>query len=113
MSPENQRFIEAEHTAEQLVKSLQALQREASVYQTTTQELVAVRQKVVALVDAATENAKQMRELIVELKEFGPEALTTLAALRERLKMNTYLIIATIAIALGTVALVFKTILIK
>jgi len=76
MDKEAQKFLEAEETAQNLVKTLKQLHNEATSYQTAKKELDAVRQRLIELIDSTEKISKGSYESINVLKEIGaPEIL--------------------------------------
>ena len=87
MSQEAQKFLQAEQSADQLVKTLDDLKNEAISYKSSTQELDAVRQRLVSLIDSIQAIAKDTHEVVKIVKEIGgPEILSGIKTLSQKLK---------------------------
>ncbi len=85
---DTQKFLDAEKSAEALVKALAALQQEAGSYNTATRALEEVRQKLVELIQTTQEIAKLALESVSVLKSIGgPEILNRVTALTEKLEL--------------------------
>jgi superfamily I DNA and/or RNA helicase len=85
MEEEAQKFLEAEETAQNLVKTLKQLHIEATSYQTATKELDIVRQRLIGLIESTEKIASGSYEIIKILKEIGgPEILSRLTKLENK-----------------------------
>lgn len=85
MEKEAERFLQAEETAEKLVKTLKQLHTEATSYQSATRELDTVRQRLLDLIKSTERVASGSHEVIKILKEIGgPEILNKLAKLENK-----------------------------
>jgi len=86
MGKEVEKFLEAEETAVRLVETLKQLHVEIASYQTATNELDAVRQRLVGLIESTERIASGTHEIIRILKEIGgPEILNRVVRLENKL----------------------------
>ncbi|HQH48058.1 MAG TPA: hypothetical protein PL142_05765, partial [Candidatus Syntrophosphaera thermopropionivorans] len=85
MNKDTDNFLQAEDTAVKLVETLQELHNEATSYQSATQELETVRQRLIGLIESTENIASGSYEIIKILKEIG--AMEILERL-EKLKLN-------------------------
>lgn len=86
METETQKFLEAEETAMKLISTLQKLNTEATSYQTATHELDTVRKRLVGLVEATQNIAKESHEVVKTLRNIGgPAILNRLAQVEKRI----------------------------
>jgi hypothetical protein len=86
MDPENQKFLEAEQSAENLVNTLRQLHAEGVSYQTATKELDAARAQLVALIEKMQLIANGSLEAVKTLRDIGgPEILRRITQLESKL----------------------------
>ena len=98
MDPENQKFLEAEQSAENLVNTLRQLHAEGVSYQTATKELDVARAQLVALVEKMQLIANGSLEAVKTLRDIGgPEILRRIAQLEERIEKAQQLAVNCIA----------------
>jgi gas vesicle protein len=87
MDPENQKFLEAEQSAENLVNTLRQLHAEGVSYQTATRELDAVRTQLVTLIEKMQLIANGSLEAVKTLRDIGgPEILRRITQLEEKIE---------------------------
>jgi len=87
-----QKFLKAEETAENLVKTLKQLHTEAESYQAAGKELDAVRKRLLELIQSTQDVAKGSYEIISLLKEIGgPEILNRINQM-EKKSRDQYLV---------------------
>ncbi len=87
MSNENQAFLEAEEAADQLIKGLSELKKEAVAYQSGTKELGAAREKLVSLIEAFQGIAHDTSASVKLLQTIGgPQILAGLGSILQLLK---------------------------
>ncbi len=85
MEKETQEFLKAEEAAGKLVQTLEKLKAEGISYQTASEELDKVRDRLVNLIQSTEEVVKGSREIVGVLKEIGgPEILDRLSRLKEQ-----------------------------
>ena len=85
MEKETQQFLKAEETAGKLVQTLEKLQAEGASYQTASEELDKVRNRLVNLIQSTEEVVKGSRQIVGVLKKIGgPEILDRLTRLKEQ-----------------------------
>ena len=85
MEKETQEFLKAEEAAGKLVQTLEKLQAEGASYQTASEELDKVRNRLVNLIQSTEEVVKGSHEIVGVLKEIGgPEILDRLTRLKEQ-----------------------------
>lgn len=76
MAEETERFLEAEKRAEELVDTLNKLHQEIQSYQSATDLLNSVREKLVGFINASQDIVKDSHEVILLLKSIGgPEII--------------------------------------
>ena len=84
MEQEVQKFLDAEETAEKLVRSLEELHTEATAYDTALKELSDVRQDLVNLIESTKQLATGSYEAIKTMRELGtPEILDRLTDMQK------------------------------
>jgi hypothetical protein len=71
MTKETDRFLQAEESAEKLVQALRDLQAQASSYQSATNELNLVREKLGKFIESTAIIAKDTHEAVKTIKEIG------------------------------------------
>ena len=75
----NDRFLDAEKNAEQLVRTLSELRGEAVSYKNSTKELNVVREKLVTLIESNQIIAKDTYEIVKSINSIGgPEIFSEL-----------------------------------
>ena len=85
MGKEVEKFLEAEETALKLVETLKELNTEVSSYQTATNELDMVRQRLFKMIESIEKIVNNSYEVIKILKEIGaPEILSRLTDLEKK-----------------------------
>ena len=85
MEKETQEFLKAEEAAGKLVQTLEKLQAEGASYQTASEELDKVRNRLVNLIQSTEEVVKGSHEIVGVLKAIGgPEILDRLTRLKEQ-----------------------------
>ncbi|ROL56727.1 hypothetical protein D9V84_06790 [Bacteroidetes/Chlorobi group bacterium Naka2016] len=85
MEKDAEKFLQAEETAVELVKTLKQLHTEATSYQTATKELDAVRQQLIGLIESTEKIASGSYEVIKILKEIGAlEILNRITSVEKR-----------------------------
>jgi ElaB/YqjD/DUF883 family membrane-anchored ribosome-binding protein len=78
-------FLEAEEIANELVKSLEKLEKNARSYQSAAEELEKVRQRLTEFISQTGELVKQVFKVINTLEKIGtPEILSQIGFLNER-----------------------------
>ena len=92
--------MQAEQSAEQLVETLAVLKNEAVSYKTSANELDAVRQKLVTLIDSVQAVAKDTHEVVKLIKSVGgPEILGRISGLSDEMKRARLLTIIGLSVS--------------
>lgn len=79
MANEIEKFLKAEQAAEELVEALKKLRDEAVSYQTSTNQLDAVREKLITFIEASQRISQDTKTAVELLKSIGgPEILGSL-----------------------------------
>ena len=86
MTPE-EKFLQAERSAEQLVNALNELKKETISYKTSKEELEKVGQRLILLIDKFEAIAKDTSETIITVKSIGgPEILKSVDLAKDGIK---------------------------
>ena len=101
MPQETEKFLQAEEAVEKLTETLKKLHLETTSYQTAKEELDAVRQRLLGLIESTEKVATDTQEIIKTLKAIGgPEIL-------KRLDNLKILVLITLAVSVVAVIITF------
>ena len=86
MEKDIEKFLQAEESAEKLIKTLEKLQTEAKSYQGATNELGIARDKLLELIESTKDVVSNSYEVIKTLKDIGgPEIFERFTKLESKL----------------------------
>ena len=87
MEKDVEKFLQAEESAEKLIKTLEKLQDEAKSYQGATNELGIARDKLLELIESTKDVVSNSYEVIKTLKDIGgPEIFKRFDKIENRLE---------------------------
>jgi len=87
MEKDVEKFLQAEESAEKLIKTLEKLQDEAKSYQGATNELGIARDKLLELIESTKDVVSNSYEVIKTLKDIGgPEIFKRFDIIENRLE---------------------------
>lgn len=89
MSKETDKFLRAEQSVQELLKTLEQLKNEVISYKTSVHQLDAVRQKLSEIIDSFSPVIKVMREVASVLKSTHPELLDKLGSVSVQVREQT------------------------
>jgi len=90
MEKDVERFLQAEESAEKLIRTLEKLQTEAKSYQGATNELGIARDKLLELIESTKDVVNNSYEVIKTLKDIGgPEIFERFTKLESKLDEST------------------------
>ena len=90
MEKDIEKFLQAEESAEKLIKTLEKLQTEAKSYQGATNELGIARDKLLELIESTKDVVSNSYEVIKTLKDIGgPEIFERFTKLENKIDGNS------------------------
>ncbi len=105
MSKEADKFLQAEQSAQALLETLEQLKTETTSYKTSTNELDAVRQKLVGLIDSVQAVARDSHEVVKLMRSIGgPEILGRLSTLSDQ--FNRMRVLAIIGLSVSGLSVI-------